>query len=84
MESLVEFLEWLMMLCLALGSVFAAWTLDACCDVAKIVCRRFWPRMRPREIAHIGGAIYLFLMLGLPVIAVVWGFATGRLPVKPT
>jgi len=83
MESFVAFIEWIMTLCFALGAVFAVWTLEACTDVATIVCRRINPKMRPNDIAMVGGALYLGLMIGLPVIAVMVGFITGRLPVKP-
>lgn len=77
------FIEWVLMIALAFGAPFAMWILDACVDIAAIVCRRFWPRMRPRDISYVGGAFFMFLMLGVPIIAVAWGFATGRLPVKP-
>jgi len=80
MESLVE---WVCMVALAFGATFAAWTLEACTDIATIVCRRLWPKMLPGDIAMVGGAIFMFLMVGLPVLAVLWGFATGRLPGKP-
>jgi hypothetical protein len=76
-------MEWVILVALAFGATFAVWILDACVDIAAIVCRRVWPRMRPRDIAYIGGGLYMFLMLGVPIIAVAWGFATGQLPVNP-
>jgi hypothetical protein len=83
MEAFVAFMEWVMMICFALGATFAAWTLQACIDVVEIVSDWLGLKLYPWQICHLGGALFLFLLIGLPVIAVAVGFATGQLPVKP-
>ena len=77
-----ELLEWVLLVALAFGATFAMWLLEACTGLAAIICRPF--RTHPRDVSYVGGALFMFLMLGVPVLAVAWGFATGRLPVKPT
>jgi hypothetical protein len=60
------FMEWVVLVALAFGATFAMWVLDAC----VIATKSQW----------LGGALFMFLLLGLPILAVLWGFATGRLP----
>jgi hypothetical protein len=64
-----SFFEWAVLVALAFGATFAMWLLDACVILAKGHQFR-------------GGALFLFLLVGVPAIAVIWGFATGRLPVN--
>ena len=78
---MADLVERVLMLALAFGAIFTVWMLDACMDVAAIICRRF--RMHPRDVSYIGGALFMFLMFGVPVLAVAWGFVTGRLPAAP-
>ena len=63
-----------------LGAVFMA----ACIRVGKWIERRRDPfRYRYREPpGFIGGLIYVGLMVGVPALIVIWGFATGRLPAR--
>ena len=63
-----------------LGSLFMA----ACVWVGKRIERRRDPaRYRYREPPGIvGGLIYTGLMIGVPVLVVIWGYATGRLPAR--
>lgn len=67
------FMEWAVLIALALGATLAVWILDACVHVAGRVSRN-----------PLGGLfLFLFLMVGVPILAVIWGFANGRLPVVP-
>ena len=83
-ELAVAFMETVVLCCLALGATFSAWTLQACLDLAAIVCRRFWPQMLPSTIGVVGTALFLVLLLGCPVIAIGIGYITGHLPGKPS
>jgi hypothetical protein len=53
-------------------------------QVGKWIERRRDPaRYRYREPPGIiGGLIYVALLVGVPVLIVIWGFATGRLPAR--
>jgi hypothetical protein len=64
------FMDWALMVALAFGAAFAVWILDACVILA-------------RGNQFLGGALFMLLMLGLPIVAVIWGFATGALPYRP-
>lgn len=68
-----DFMAWAVMVALAFGATFAVWILDACIDIAGQVSRH--------PLA--GLAMFLFLMLGIPILTVGWGFASGRLPIAP-
>lgn len=47
---------------------------------------RLLPLVWPRRYAHAppsgraGVALFFFLIVGVPILAVCWGYATGRLP----
>jgi hypothetical protein len=77
--TVTDFIEWILLVVLFFGATFAARMLEACTHVAANVCRRFWPQMGPRAISHLGGALFLCLMLGVPILAVLWGFAHERI-----
>jgi len=71
------------MVALTFGATFATWTLEAFTDIAAIVCRYFELKMRSNDIATVGGALFMHLIMGMPAIAMASGFATGQLPAKP-
>jgi hypothetical protein len=65
-------MAWAVMVALAFGATFAVWILDACIQITGRVSRH----------PFAGLFLFLFVMIGLPVLAVTWGYATGQLPAK--
>ena len=75
------FMEWAVLVALAFGATFAMAILDACGTIAAAICRKLWPATPPHPF--LGGILFLFLLIGLPILAVTGGYATGRLPATP-
>lgn len=73
METFADWLEWLGLIALAFGASAATHLLGL---LTKLAGKPFGNRPQP----YLGGALYLTLLLGLPVLIVAWGFASGRLP----
>lgn len=63
--------------------------LDACLWLARVLTGTsrdspVYPGWQERQQSRglLGLALFLFLVVGVPVLAVLWGYATGRLPAK--
>jgi hypothetical protein len=82
-DLIVDVVIWSLTVALAFGATLAAWLLQACTHLGQWIggklnsVRPAWPRPDP---VLLGGAIFLFVMIGLPILAVLWGYTTGRLP----
>lgn len=72
-----EVMQWAVLVALACGATFSVWFLEACMTVAAEISRKL---LRKPADPFLGAVLFLFVLIGLPVLAVLWGFATGRLP----
>lgn len=77
MQWVSGLIEHAVLIALALGATSAVWLLQGCI----LATRKLQKPSRPDPFQ--GGALFLFLLLGVPILAVAWGFATGRLPAAP-
>lgn len=71
MASVDGVMEVVVLVALALGTLLAAWILEACTALTNAVSRKLYPHRRPDPF--VGGALFLFLMIGIPAIVVVAG-----------
>lgn len=77
MSPMHEFMQWAVLVALACGATFAVCILDACSTIAAATSRKLFGKP-PGPLAGLG--LFLFLLIGLPALTVLWGFASGRLP----
>ena len=75
-----EFMQWAVLVALACGATFAVWILDACLVISGVIARKLLPN-RATDVV-LGVAVFLAVMLGAPALIVLWGFASGRLPIS--
>lgn len=54
--------------------------LHACIAVAGLVCRRCFPHRYPPPVGEVALFLFFGLVIGGPIAAVIWGYATGMLP----
>jgi hypothetical protein len=80
-DLIVDAMKLAVVLALAFGATFAGRLLQACLDIGVAIHRALFPDAAPSPWP--GMALFFFLLMGAPVLAVIWGFATGRLPVDP-